>query len=63
MRKGGRTLQPMVAKPVNAPQQYSSETNYVGSSPNIGMYIFFSFLDMFETHQHWIKLCSNTSII
>ena len=40
MRKGGRSLQPMEAEPVNAPQHYSSETNYVGSSPSIGIYIF-----------------------
>jgi hypothetical protein len=45
--KGGCSSQPELAEHANAWQQYSSETNYIDSSPSVG-----NFLDMFYTHKH-----------
>jgi len=59
LQKVGCLSEPEVAKCINIWEQYSLETNYIGSIASVGFFFFY----MFYTHRRSIKLCSNTSII
>jgi hypothetical protein len=51
-----------LAETVNAWKPYCSESNYDGSNPSIGIYIFLFWIYFILTNAQ-LKLCSNTSII